>query len=124
MDLWLDDERSMPIDFDYHARSAPAAIAHLKEYNGRMDKVSLDHDLGAYEGNGYDVAAFIEQSAHDNTLAPFDIFVHTANPVAGCRMMMALRNAQRFWEEHTGERIVLRQLSAELYKGQNEIGGY
>lgn len=44
MSVWLDDERHMPADFDYHARYPQEVIDLLSQ--GVVKKLSLDHDLG------------------------------------------------------------------------------
>jgi len=96
MFIWLDDERPMPQGYDVHCKTAAEAIALLKQ--GGVEGISLDHDLGPeWAGTGYDVASYIERAAHEGTLAPLRLKLHTANPVGRERMAQALRSAKRFW---------------------------
>lgn len=115
--LWLDDERPCPVWFNKHVVSAPEAIKALREANGQISLVSLDHDLGENKGNGYDVAYYIEQAAFDNLLPPFECTIHTANPVARKRMQQALENAARFWYRHTKRKITIYTVDATRYYG-------
>jgi len=101
MKLWLDDVRPMPYDYDIHVKNAKVAIQLLE--TGLITEVSLDHDLGdVYHdgeptGTGYDVAKWIEMHAFFSEIPRLRWHVHSANP-AGCdSMMVALRNADRFW---------------------------
>jgi hypothetical protein len=77
------------------ARIHPAASLS----SGEVNEVSLDHDLGdAAAGTGYDVACFIEARAFDGTLPRIAWQVHSANPVGADRMVLALRQADAFWD--------------------------
>lgn len=110
MRLWLDDERDptdKTIQRDFGAkgdevwvRSAPEAIKHLQ--TGNVAYISLDHDLGPYEGSGQDVANWIERAVFDGTIPILSWDVHTMNPVGAKSMMRALMNAERFWNERHG----------------------
>jgi len=96
MKVWLDDERTMPSDFDCHAKTAGEAIALLGR--GTVTLISLDHDLGDEQnGTGYDVACFIEQAAYSGQLAPIKVKIHSANPVGRARMEQAISRAEIFW---------------------------
>lgn len=95
--LWLDDVRPAP-DGWHHVMTAPEAIEVLQ--TGHVFEVSLDHDLGDNPdaGDGYQVACWIEEHAHDHTLPPIHrMAIHSANPVGRARMQMALDSAQRAW---------------------------
>lgn len=97
MKIWLDDERPMPSEFDYHARTAREAIDLL--VSGVVTAISLDHDLGVeHNGTGYDVACYIEQAAYNDTLAPIEVTIHSANPVGRDRMQQAINRAKMFWK--------------------------
>ena len=99
MKVWLDDERSMPPEYDQHVKTAHEAIALIE--TGMVTLISLDHDLGeAQNGTGYDVACFIEQSAYVCQLAPVEILIHSANPVGRIRMEQAIVRARQFWERN------------------------
>lgn len=97
MRLWLDDERPAPEGWTL-VRTAEEAIELLKQ--GKVKRISLDHDLGIGFSTGYKVACFIEQAAHDGTLVPLErMFVHSANPVGKARMGAALYNANKIWKK-------------------------
>lgn len=94
--VWLDDERSMPGNFDVHARTPEEAINLLKQ--NIVEYISLDHDLGLPDPlNGGAVARWIEEHANAGDLVPLAWNVHTANPVGRDEMVAALMNADRFW---------------------------
>jgi hypothetical protein len=98
--LWLDDVRPMPTGFNVWAINVQEAIMWLKE--GNVVEISLDHDLGPKElnGEGIDVAKYIEEAAFKGELKPLKWYVHSANPVGANNMSMALKNADKFWKEH------------------------
>lgn len=94
--VWMDDVRSMPATFDEHIRTAPEAIALLE--SGCVKSISLDHDLGDEKnGTGYDVAVAIERGAHDGTIPPLKVCIHSANPVGRKNMTAAITNAKKYW---------------------------
>lgn len=94
MNLWLDDERPMPEGYDYHARTAEEAIQLIQQ--GKVNKLSLDHDLG--EGlSGYDVVKVIEEGAFMKTIAPIELSVHSQNCVGVYNMLAGIAQAKRFW---------------------------
>lgn len=96
MRLYLDDLRDMPPSFDHCARTASEALALLR--TGRVSFLSFDHDLGTEE-TGYTVASWIERAAFDGTLARLGWAVHSANPVGRANIEIAMRNAERFWDQ-------------------------
>lgn len=94
--VWLDDERPMPEGFDLHLKTAREAIDLIR--TGRASAISFDHDLGGEEnGNGYEVAKFIEEGAFQGAIAPIDMYVHSANPVGANNIRRCIDNAKRFW---------------------------
>ena len=96
--VWLDDERPMPSPFNFYAKTATQAIQALQQ--GNVTAISLDHDLGdPSNGTGYDVAKWIEQNAFNGTLKRIAVTIHSQNPVGRQRMMAAIQNANRFWDE-------------------------
>lgn len=100
MRVWLDDERKMPEGFDLHVRTATEAIDVLK--TGKVQLISLDHDLGPPEaGTGYDVAAWIEEAAFSKQIPRLEWRIHSANPVGRERMLAALVGANRWWNAST-----------------------
>lgn len=98
MKLWLDDLRPAPAGW-VHAKTAKEAIKLLSA--DCVKEISLDHDLGEEEdvGSGYDVACFIEENAALGRLKKLFWNIHSANPVGRIRMMQALNNAERFWND-------------------------
>lgn len=54
----------------------------------------MDHDLGE-DKTGYDALCVIEQLAHEKGTLPFDIFVHSANPVGVAKMGTVILNLDR-----------------------------
>ena len=102
MRIWLDDTRPMPAGYTHWARTADEAIALLK--TGEATEISLDHDLGHGEGDGYaeektgyTVAKFIEEAAHKGQLKPLRCRVHSQNSVGRENIKQALRSAHKAW---------------------------
>ncbi len=115
--LFLDDKRLPPNDAWTLAKTAHEAIELLK--TGKVEVISLDHDLGPPEaGTGYDVAKWLE-AGHaraardpdfdgDNILVTSDDdpivipnplwHIHSSNPVGAKNITMALRNLPRLSE--------------------------
>lgn len=109
MNLWLDDERDPSLPniqkgFGAHGdetwvKTVPEAISYIS--SGNVQSISLDHDLGT-EQTGYDLAKYIERGAFDGTVKRMEWRVHSANPAGSLNIMMALRNADRFWDKTEG----------------------
>ncbi len=94
--IWLDDERPIREGFDLHVRTAEEAIPLLQ--SGTVTGISFDHDLGTGL-TGYHVACEVERLAYEQQLPrPFQVGVHSANPVGRARIFQALHNAARFSE--------------------------
>jgi len=99
MKLWLDDERPAPEGW-LHAETAWQAIAWLA--SGKVVECSLDHDLGPERyGNGYLVLKWLEEQAFFGRVKPLVINIHTANPAAMKRMLLARKSIMRFWGQAT-----------------------
>ena len=61
-----------------------------------VDVISLDHDLGEDTPTGYDVLKMLEQMAHEeDRRVPFEILIHSANPVGRKNMEAAIASIQR-----------------------------
>lgn len=102
MRLWLDDARPAPDGFDVVVSTAQAAVDALQ--TGEVEYCSLDHDLADdAAGTGYDVASFIESAAYRGTLPRLKWNVHSANPAGAARMIQALRNADRYWDQREAQ---------------------
>jgi hypothetical protein len=99
--VYLDDLRPTPSQYDVHARTAAEAIALLR--TGKVQFISLDHDLGeAKNGTGYDVAKEIEEAAYHGRIPPLFWGIHSANPVGRKNMQTALKNADKYWRPDHG----------------------
>jgi hypothetical protein len=77
-------------------KTAAEAVMFLN--TNKVEEISLDHDLGDDEPNGYVVATFIEERAHDWRIRPLKWNVHSDNPVGRSRIIAALENANRYWD--------------------------
>lgn len=102
MMVWLDDERPAPPGW-VHVKTANEAISLLR--TGKVERISLDHDLGETEGwadvgNGYQVACWIEEAASNGSLSEVSCSVHSANPVGREKMKAALRKAYEAWRNN------------------------
>jgi len=103
--IWLDDVRPMPNQFDVWAKNAFFCIGLILA--GNVDYISFDHDLGIGENEsdlsenntGYFVAKQIEKWAADKFISPIAWDVHSANPVGRKNIEMAMKSAERFWNE-------------------------
>jgi len=94
--VWLDDLRPIRPGYNALAKTADEAIKLLK--TGRVESISLDHDLGPpAAGTGYDVAQWIEEAAYHGKLKRLTWAIHSANPVGVNNMRQALQSADRFW---------------------------
>ncbi len=89
MKVYLDDERDTPQG--WHRIYWPAeAITLLK--TGRVEVISLDHDLGNDDrGTGYDVVLWIEEAVFTKGFKPPEIIVHSANTSARMKMELGIR---------------------------------
>jgi hypothetical protein len=80
---------------------APAEVIELLE-SGRVEVVSLDHDLGLHDGHreitGMDVLAWVEEKVALERFTPPRIEIHSANPPAHERMLKAVAAIQRLHE--------------------------
>lgn len=95
MRVYLDDERPIPDDYDVLVQNAQHAITILK--TGAVTAISLDHDLGLDQGNGMQVAEFIEYAAAFGAIKRLKWVVHTGNAAAAPGMKAALTNANKYW---------------------------
>jgi len=51
-------------------------------------------------GTGLDVAKWIEEQAFHNKIPRLTWALHSYNPVGVRNMMLALKNADRYWDDH------------------------
>lgn len=62
---------------------------------GRVEELSLDHDLGDDErGTGYDVVVWIEEAVFLRGFKPPKITVHSANSSAREKMLAGIRSIE------------------------------
>ena len=94
INVWLDDERETPEGW-VNFKTAWDCIEFMKNNSGKVDIISLDHDLGDdfEHGTGYNVICWIEEQIHVNNefIPPNDIRIHTANASARQKMENALK---------------------------------
>lgn len=84
MKVFLDDERATPAGWT-RVYWPEEAIALLE--SGRVEEISLDHDLGDDEhGTGYDVVLWIEEAVATRGFKPPRMQVHSANSSARQKM--------------------------------------
>ena len=96
MKVWLDDQREAPEGW-VRTKTANETIELLK--SGRVEVLSLDHDLGEDEtsGTGYDVLLWLEREAQAKRFKrQIDIRVHSANSAARPRMEQAIEQIKRY----------------------------
>jgi hypothetical protein len=116
INLWLDDMRPAPEGW-VHVKTVPEAQRYLEA--GIVDRMSLDHDLGACEecmgnlsvvewliesnyqhmpncehfGTGYTLVCWMEETGKWSVQKPT---VHSANPAGRLKMQMGI---DREWEK-------------------------
>lgn len=108
MRVWLDDIRdptSPTIQQGYGASGDEVWVKTVAEAldllrTGKVKWISLDHDLGEGEPEGHEVSNWIEENAFHGTLDRLDVYVHSDNTVEAPKMRQAIRNANRFWDQH------------------------
>ncbi|WP_180140139.1 cyclic-phosphate processing receiver domain-containing protein [Desulfoluna butyratoxydans] len=90
MKVYLDDERETPRDWK-RVYWPEEAIELLK--TGKVEEISLDHDLGDDDhGTGYDVILWIEEAVYTTDFQAPVIKVHSANPSAREKMESGIRS--------------------------------
>lgn len=93
MKVYLDDERQTP-DGWVRVYWPDEAIELLQ--TGRVECISLDHDLGDdTRGTGYDVVLWIEEMVATSGFRPPLILVHSANTSAKAKMLAGVRTIER-----------------------------
>lgn len=117
--IFLDDIRKTPAGY-IRTYTVLETIEMLKKYNGRVEILSLDHDLGACDectggrtaeewlaesngqsmphcdhvGTGYKVVLWMEEQMHaaiPSFQLPEKIIVHSANPVGRSNMERGIK---------------------------------
>lgn len=94
MKVYLDDLRPTPNGW-VRVYWPDEAIELLK--TGKVDTISLDHDLGDDErGTGNDVVLWIEEAVITQQFLPPEIRVHSANSAARAKMESGIRSIVKF----------------------------
>jgi len=102
----LDDIRN-PKDPQYEKYGAKGDEIWVKTPNeaikilstGLVKSISLDHDLQLPDPeNGYKVAKWIEEAAYFGKISKLTWKIHTDNPTGKANMLLALKNADRYWD--------------------------
>lgn len=78
--VWLDDTRPAPPDWVW-CQTVDAAKVLLQ--TGKVDDLSLDHDLGTTKATGYDLCVWMADKHHWPANKPT---VHSQNPIGAIRM--------------------------------------
>ena len=92
MKLYLDDARETPNGW-IRVYWPNEAIEILK--TGKVNEISLDHDLGDDDrGTGYDVILWIEEAVVTKGFMPPKIRVHSANPSARHKMELGIQSIE------------------------------
>lgn len=89
--LVIEDLRTFRFPATY-ARTVYEAWPHL--VSGHWDEIWFDHDMGLTRDDDttYPIAQYMEKRAYEGVPIDVDrVFVHTANPYGGDRLMAALR---------------------------------
>lgn len=90
INIYLDDLRPAPDGFIL-VETAVECIEKLIKFSGKVNILSLDHDLGG-ERTGYDVVKLmVDMYQRGNNLFPKTIILHTANPVGRENMAQLIK---------------------------------
>lgn len=87
MKIFLDDIRAIPDGF-VGARGYNECIRLLKKNKGKVEVISLDHDLGEIK-TGYSVCLWLIEKEYFNGLKT--VILHSANPVGVNNMIQLLK---------------------------------
>lgn len=96
MNVYLDDIRVAPAGW-WIVRSARQAVRLLK--TGKVNAISLDHDLGEGKSAGCVVLDWIHKQVVLHHFCPPDIFIHTLNPVGKKKMEKVRALILQDWRE-------------------------
>jgi hypothetical protein len=123
--LWLDDDRD-PTDPNIQnlfgavgdelwVKNSAEAISWLE--TGKVGWISLDNDLGDIKinGEGYDVAKWIEEQAYYGKIERIKCRVHTQNVGKQDQIYQAISNADEYWSEHESQEDSIAETNEEEY---------
>jgi hypothetical protein len=93
MYVFLDDRRQTPLGWE-RVYWPYQAIALLE--TGKVEVISLDHDLGdPKRGTGYDVLLWMQEAVAERSFTPLEIRIHSASPMARIKMQMTAEAIQQ-----------------------------
>lgn len=92
MKIFLDDIRPAPLGWT-RTYTVQETIKLLGNF--RVTELSLDHDLGEGQEDGYSVLCWIERQVANHHFTPPKIHIHTDNPAGRERMRLALQSINK-----------------------------
>jgi hypothetical protein len=99
MKIFLDDERKAPNGWVRCYRPEEVILLLLTT---DVEVISLDHDLGEEDCDGYDVLSWLEEAVFVDNFFPPEILIHTANPAARVRMEACRKKIIEYSGRETG----------------------
>jgi ribosomal protein L18 len=99
MKLWIDDIRLPPNKSWTWVKNSTDAVKMI--YSQPIEEISFDHDLGGVD-TAYRVATLIEELAYKKRINRMIWHVHSANPVGHRNIEMAMKNADKYWNNMAG----------------------
>jgi len=104
--LWLDDERDPKdpqIQKDFGAKGDELWVKTVEESieqikSGNVVYLSFDNDLGEGLKEGRHLAQWIEEMAYHKKIPIIQWTVHSKNYPASINIIMAMKNADKYWE--------------------------
>ena len=105
--LWLDDIRdpaSSAIKRIYGTDNSWIWVKNVGDakkilLTDNVVLISFDNDLGQGLEEGYQLANWIEEQAHNGTLSRMIYQIHSSNPSGSEKIRMAMVGAEKFWDE-------------------------
>jgi hypothetical protein len=101
--IFVDDVRTAPKNFNYHFKSVNETISFLREHLNDEVYISLDHDSGDYAAEGGDyihILDWLEEQQYElNEHLDFKIKVHSANPVGRMKMQDIISRNEWEWND-------------------------
>ena len=96
MKIYLDDVREAPEGWIL-IRSGESLMAILRAQEGKIDALSLDHDLGEGKKSGYEVLKWMEAQVFlYGYRPPKEILIHSDNPVGRKNMKAAIESIYKY----------------------------
>ena len=96
MKIYLDDVREAPEGWIL-IRTGESLIAILRAQEGKIEALSLDHDLGEGKMSGYEVLKWMEAQVFlYGYKPPKTILIHSDNPVGRKNMKAAIKSIYKY----------------------------